>query len=382
MSITERPGPRPKRVRVVATMLAVALLGGGWAAGVAFQSPRQREAAARPPEPTNVTEAVTSGRLADEVFVRATVGHRLDERVMPRVLPEHPTVTSVHIAIGEVIAAGSAPLALNGRPVLVMPGSFPFYRDFLPGLTGPDVSQIQTGLTLAGLLASGREPGVFGPATQRAVRSLYETAGFDTAFTTIPSPDPAAPPTMAVMLPLSEVAVVQELPATVTFVAAVGEVSGEQPELVTLAGGPLVARAIVPPSVASRLDAGMPIELSTDGGEVVAARLESVAPAAGAADPDGLTVTMAEAETPLPGSWAGLNVLARITVEEVAGEALIVPSRAVVTGPDGLSFVSKAGPHGGSARVPVRELGALAGRSAVEAGATGTLAVGDRVLVE
>lgn len=86
-------------------------------------------------------------------------------------------VTDVLLPRGKV-GAGQAVLEIEGRPLIAMPGRFPFYRDLAPGDRGPDVRQLQNGLRAAGWDVRDR-PGFFGSGTARAIRKMYFRVGYE-----------------------------------------------------------------------------------------------------------------------------------------------------------------------------------------------------------
>lgn len=398
---------RKRGARVLWRALALVVLGGvfaaGWVAAQEFQSPEQREASAMPPEPGPVVEPVVAGRLADEVHVVADVGPRVQNRVAPAALPQPAVVTSRPMKGGEKVESGDLILELNGRPSFVFDGDFPFYRDLVPGLHGPDVEQLQRGLTEAGFTVGEWETGTFGRSTAYAVRRFYTAAGYE------PLPDgpecedagdagapsesdageasesgEAAPRCVdpGPTVPLTEVAIVGTLPAQLASLPRMGSTLDQGEPVATLSDGDLVARVTVQPDMASRLAEGMSVELTTDDGRSAAATVTSIEASvttdAEQADGPSLVITPDEQ---LDQEWAGQEVLARITIDVVSDDALLVPSVAVSASPQGGSHVFVERADGSFVKVGVRVLGELAGQSAVTPNDEGALAEGDHVRV-
>ncbi|WP_448058598.1 hypothetical protein [Cellulomonas hominis] len=165
--------------RVVAPVTVLTLgLGLGWVAADRFQSPEQRQAAAQAPSPGPVTAEVISGVLSETVSSQASIT-RQSRRSVRIVLPgADAVVTAEPAAVGSAVGAGTEVLTVNARPVFVLPGAFPFFRDLGTGDTGPDVAQLQEALRAAGHPIPARESSTFGPATVVAVRAMYAAAGY------------------------------------------------------------------------------------------------------------------------------------------------------------------------------------------------------------
>jgi peptidoglycan hydrolase-like protein with peptidoglycan-binding domain len=374
---------------VVVALAVLACLGAGWLAARAFESPAQRQARARPPAPEPIVAAVTLGTLADEVMARAHIAPERAVRIRPGSVADRAVVTGRPVAPGSSIGAGAVLLSVNGRPLFVLPGRFRFYRDIAEGKTGPDVAQLQAGLTAAGLLPAGTESGGYGPATQAAVRALYAAAGAEPetqpAQTSHPpahggGDTPPAPPQLPIV-PTSEVVVAPSLPATLASSLPIGaDVRADRP-VATLTGGPLVAHAGVAASVVGRIRPGMEAQLIPASGHAVPTRVRTVQRAGGSRAGDLHDVTLDAAHGSLPAGWKGRTVLARIVTTLVRRRALIVPTRAVSQSADGDPYVLAETQRGHFERVPVRVLGSLAGRTAVAPLTPHALAASDRVRV-
>ena len=376
-----------------AAVAVVACLVAGWFAARAFESPAQRQARARPPAPKPIVAAVAIGTLADEVTARARIGPAIADRLKLAAVPDRAVVTSVTTTRGALVRAGAALLTVNGRPVIVLPGRFRFYRDISDGMTGPDVEQLQGGLVTAGLLSSDVESGTYGPATQAAVRAMYQAVGAEPMTQPASTPASASPskrkaagraapaPELPIMA-MSEVVVTPRLPATVAASLPVGAEVGTDRPVATLTSGALVAHAGVAASVVGRIRPGMRAQLvASSGGRTVDAKVLTVRRGGRLQAGDLHDVTLGAVRGAMPTSWRGANVLARIVTTLVRQRALIVPTRAVAQSAEGRAYVLKQVGDGRFARVGVRPLGSLAGRTAVAPTAPNALAASDRVRV-
>lgn len=121
---------------------------------------------------------VTRGTVDAETSVSPNVQGSADGRV--------PVVTGTPVSQGAVVGVGSVVLEVVGRPVIVLVGTIPMYRDLEPGESGPDVMQLQASLATIGL-GSQDPAGYYGLGTAAAVSSLYRQAGYSP-----PEPSPSA----------------------------------------------------------------------------------------------------------------------------------------------------------------------------------------------
>jgi peptidoglycan hydrolase-like protein with peptidoglycan-binding domain len=75
------------------------------------------------------------------------------------------------------VQEGQALAEVNGRPVLVLQGDTPAFREIRAGMTGTDVKQIQAALARLGFDPHAVD-GVFGPGTQKALADWYGSLGY------------------------------------------------------------------------------------------------------------------------------------------------------------------------------------------------------------
>src|SRR5580698_10573968 len=149
---------RPSWVLVLAVVVVVAAaLGGADAAGV-FNSPKP---AASSNGYATGTEAVTRGSLTEQTQENGTLG---DAGSYTVVVPGSSagsggpagssgsgasTFTSLPSA-GQTIRQGQAIYQVSGSPVVLLYGNVPAYRDLSEGMTGADVTELNTGLVKLG----------------------------------------------------------------------------------------------------------------------------------------------------------------------------------------------------------------------------------------
>jgi len=391
------PAPRARTARtrrpVIALLALVGLLaagaGAGWTVARQVESPAQRAAAADAPAPSPVLAQVARGTLAQRVTANATVENAAS-RTVNLTLPPDPraVVTATSTAPGGTVAAGQEILAVNGRPVLALPGSFPGWRDLREGDTGPDVAQLQEGLRQAGHAIRTGENGSFGPATVRAVRALYRAAGAAPILETTQTTDPAHPDVPAttrdqMVVPAAEILTVTGLPAVLTHAPPVGTVLDAASATITLAAPDLHARAQVAASVLAAFGPTPPKATLSDeqDGTSIEVKVAAVTPGDATTGAPG-TVELVPTSAPVPPAWAGRQLLATFDLQVVSADALIVPTIAVVQNGSGALTVTRREPSGDFVQVPVREIGTLNGQSAISPVATDGLHEGDRVRVD
>lgn len=262
--------------RLLIALLTLVVLGSGaWVAATRLESPDQAMARAMPPDPVPVVASLTRGHLAAPISLSAIAA---PEHVVAVAAPAALTgvVTAAERSAGEALSSGSALLRVNGRPVFVLSGAFPLFRDIAPGDSGDDVAAVQAALAAVGYTTGRDRAGSYGAGTQAAVRKMYELAGHKAPQVTLTpsvsdsnSPAAAADSTDAssaqVTAPASkggpvilrtEVVVLGGLPATIQSIAPVGTQLGEGTELVKLGAGAVVLSATVPTESLGTLTVG------------------------------------------------------------------------------------------------------------------------------
>lgn len=339
---------------IVAAGAAVALLAAGWVGSSLFVSPAQREAAATPPDPSPIAAEVERGPLADTVTFSAQAGRMdRDTVVVTSSSGDMAVVTGVPVDEGDTAETGDAIVEVNGRPVIVLPGRFAFYRDLHENDEGPDVKQLQNALgdQTKGLPVTG----VVDAATISAVTALYAAAGYD-------DPDD-------VILRAAETAVVRT-PATILSTVAIGSPADGSLSISLEAGDP-VGRAAVPPAVGGQLTADMRgLVLGTDVEVAIISVTVAEDPTADA------TVLLSTSKPVEAGEYT-----VQFETSRVVDDGLIVPSTAVAESGD-LTYVVRSRSDQDDVQIEVNVLGSLNGRTAVEPVRAGDLIETDKVLID
>jgi len=171
---------RPWIIGVAAAIVGVlaGVVAVGFVMGPRLQSPAQAVADATPPPATPVTVAVESRVLAEELVLRGRVERQPGTGVtVPIPSTVSPVVTAVPLSVGDRLLEGDLLVELAGRPVIVLEGDFPAYRDLTGGLEGPDVVALQEALVRLGY--ENEVDSVFGRETQSALTTLYADRGYE-----------------------------------------------------------------------------------------------------------------------------------------------------------------------------------------------------------
>lgn len=350
-------GGSPLRRRRIVLLLIVAVtivlsLSGLWAS-TWVRSPQQVAAEAEAPPLSVITAPVEFRELRETVVLRGEVfaGTTMDVHVESSEVMRS-VVTKAPLSRDDEVSAGTVALEVSGRPVIVLPGAVPSYRDLSAGDNGPDVVQLQAALRTVGYGITDTE-GVFGPSTERAVRGLYEARGYQVA-QPAPIEDDEGPVEdtgpSPLVLPMNELVYVPELPAVVTRVnTGLGDPVDEDPVL-ELSLGELVVHGVPAPAQVPLISEGMPAlvlaeELDTEvEGEVTAVHTTDADD-----DPEAqgeVTITVRGKDDEIPEDFSGMNV--RLTIESASSGSpvLAVPSSAVYGTADGETRVIRLNTDG------------------------------------
>lgn len=163
---------------VVAVVVLAAGL--GWFFGSQIRSPAEVAAEAEPPPASNITVEVVSAELSADVIARGDIVY--DEPVQVNLSgsfaeqPERLIVTQA-VEQGADLAEGDLVVEVVGRPVFLLVGEIPMYRDLRPGSSGDDVLQLEEALGRLGFL-EGTPDDSWDDETGAAVAAWYESAGY------------------------------------------------------------------------------------------------------------------------------------------------------------------------------------------------------------
>jgi len=171
-----------KRIRVLFWVLGCVMLalGGGWLAGSRIESPADAAARTAPPTPSPILVPVEERVLSSSVVTRGTARFGLPQPVsiVPSLLKANPGLITTLPLLNEQIAEGGVILTASGRPLFVLEGQTPTFRDLVPGTTGADVRQLEEALARLGF-DPGPIDGSYDQKTSAAVGKWYEAGGWE-----------------------------------------------------------------------------------------------------------------------------------------------------------------------------------------------------------
>jgi peptidoglycan hydrolase-like protein with peptidoglycan-binding domain len=220
-----------KRILTIFLVLGTMIIsaGGSWYLGSKIQSPAEAAARTAPPEPSPILVPVEERVLNSRIVARGTARYGLPQTisVAPSSLKgDIGLITRVPLRNTQ-LNEGSLLLTASGRPVFVLFGETPAYRDMIPGLSGDDVLQLEQALERMGF-RPGQVDGLYDDRTGTAVFQWYTAAGFD--------PFAATPEQLATIRSLE-----QELAAAQINQVAVDQAASTAPLAVTAAQSDLWA---------------------------------------------------------------------------------------------------------------------------------------------
>lgn len=164
----------------VLALMAVAAVG-GWVAGSRIESPAEAAARTAPPTPSPILVPVEERVLSSNVVTRGTARYGSPQpiSVAPSALKADTTVLITTLPARDArFEEGDVMLTTSGRPVFVLQGAIPAYRDLSPGTSGKDVRQLEEGLERLGF-DPGPVDGTYDEQTSGAAAEWYKSAGYE-----------------------------------------------------------------------------------------------------------------------------------------------------------------------------------------------------------
>ncbi|ROQ81572.1 putative peptidoglycan binding protein [Streptomyces sp. CEV 2-1] len=313
------PAPtRKKRRKVVIALVLVAALGGSGALA-AMRPWEHHGTASAQPSVSHGTVAVQKGSLSTGIQVGGALSY---DTPTPVIASGHGTITALP-AVGAVVKAGAKFYEVDGRPVVLLTGDRPMWRDLGPEISdGPDIEQLKRNLIKLGhadglgLTADQK----FTPATVTAVKRWQKALGEkQTGTVTLGS---------VVMLPQATVRV-QQLGAQLG--SALGATA-----VMTVTGTDLVATAQPADSQLSQFKPNGRVTVKLADGSTINGRIRSLVHGgsgnggdSGSDGADKTTVTIA-LDHQRQAEQAGPSSVTVTVVGETVSDALIVPVTALL----------------------------------------------------
>jgi peptidoglycan hydrolase-like protein with peptidoglycan-binding domain len=170
-----------KRILKISLALTFVILValGGWIAGSNIKSPAEAAARTAPPKASPILVPVEERVLTSNIVTRGTARFGLPQSISIAPSPLKPNagvITTLPVR-NTPLNEGDVMLTASGRPVFVLQGEVPAYRDLVPGLSGADILQLEHGLERLGF-DPGPVDGTYDEQTGAAVAAWYTSAGF------------------------------------------------------------------------------------------------------------------------------------------------------------------------------------------------------------
>ena len=167
-------------------MLSVVMVAVAAAAGLAFaigsriESPADAAARTAAPVPSPILVPVEKRVLGSSIVTRGTARFGVPQpvSVAPSTLKPTAGLITTLPARNTAVAEGGVLLTASGRPVFVLQGELPAYRDMVPGVQGDDVRQLERALVRLGF-DPGPLDGLYDAQTGIAVARWYKARGWE-----------------------------------------------------------------------------------------------------------------------------------------------------------------------------------------------------------
>lgn len=170
-----------KRLSTLFVVLALVMVvaAGSWIAGSSIQSPAEAAARTAPPTPSPILVPVQERVLTSDVVTRGTARFGLPQSIsiVPSALKPAASIITRLPARSAQLQEGDVMLTASGRPVFILQGEAPAYRDLVPGTSGDDVRQLEQALKRLGH-DPGSIDGAYDERTSAAVAGWYSSAGW------------------------------------------------------------------------------------------------------------------------------------------------------------------------------------------------------------
>jgi membrane fusion protein, multidrug efflux system len=344
-----------RRTLVVGVVAAVAVSTvATWIASEQIRSPAEVAAGTAPPTPSPILVPVVKQVLSTKVVTRGTAhyGSPRTLAVTRSALKTGPRVITSLPRAGSIVREGEVLLTVAGRPVFVLRGASPSFRDLGPGMSGPDVRQLERGLQRSGL-DPGAVDGFYDGGTEAAVDALYRRHGFQPVVATDAQLEAARPREAelvpgaragsGVQLPADEVIFVASTPLRVTGLRPTSSQIPPSGALVTVTDTNVDVDAFVPVEQAARIRPGARVLIDEPTlGIRASGRVSEVAGRPGTNGADGFHVFFEVRVQKPPKTLVGASVRITIPIRSTKTAGPTVPLSAVSLAPDGGARVQRS----------------------------------------
>lgn len=159
---------------------AVGLAAISFAAGSRIKSPAQIAAEISPPPASPILVPIEKRTLTSDIVTRGTARFALPQTIsLPpsAAKPLEVFLTTLPLPNAE-FQEGEVAFTVSGRPVFVLEGTIPAFRDMTPDTSGEDVRQLERALQRLGF-TPGAIDGTYDRQTAATVAAWYRTSGWD-----------------------------------------------------------------------------------------------------------------------------------------------------------------------------------------------------------
>jgi len=169
------------RGRLAGILLAVVVLAGaaGWVGGSLISSPAEVASRTAPPVAAPILVPAEQRVLSTDIITRGTARFGAPQQLsLARSLLKTDAGVAARLPLaGSELREGDLIFTTSGRPVFLLTGKQPAFRDLGPGVSGDDVLQLEEALVRMGF-DPGPVDGAYDGGTESAVTSWYLRAGF------------------------------------------------------------------------------------------------------------------------------------------------------------------------------------------------------------
>ena len=324
-----------------------------WVASERIRSPAEAAARTAPPDPTPILVPVEEKVLVTKVVTRGTAHYRSPMKlsVPTSFLKSVPRIVTTAPVPGETVREAEVLMTISGRPVFLLRGAQPSYRDLGPGMSGVDVAQLERALLRAGH-DPGAVDGLYDAATGESVASLYRSSGFE-PFVAGESQLAALRPPEADLVQGARAGAGIQLPADEIVFVTAGQVrvsdvvapvgADATHDLLTVTGSEVVVDGVLAVDQAALLTRGSTVVLDDPTRQLDArGTIELVASRPGTNGADAFHVAFRVKVHDPSAGLVGASLRVTVPVESTGRAKLTVPVSALSLGPDGGSRVRRS----------------------------------------
>lgn len=165
------------RITALLSVLAFGAIAaiGGWVAASRIESPADVAARTAAPTPSPILVPIEERVLSSDIVTRGTARFGLPQpiAIAPSGLKLNAGLITTLPLRNAQLREGAVLLTASGRPVFVLQGQIPAYRDLVPGTSGSDVLQLERALVRLGF-DPGPVDGAYDQQTSAAVAEWYQ----------------------------------------------------------------------------------------------------------------------------------------------------------------------------------------------------------------